>query len=104
MTRILGIRGALAAVLVLGLGNVPGAAITFEVLLDEGSMTFTEPEGFSNVPPEPNSIMNYEKALRHNDAVMEIRYAIRPIARATVEYEDPHNAAPDPNHLLPIRN
>ena len=62
-------------------------------------MTFTEPEGFSNVSPEPNSIMIYEKALRHNDAAMEIRYAIRPIARATVEYEDPHNAAPDPNHL-----
>ena len=99
MTGIPGIRGALAALLVLTLGSAPGATITFEDLLDEASMTFSAPEDFSIVPLAPNPIMNYEKALRRDDAAMEIRYAIRPIARATVEYEDPHNAAPDPNHL-----
>ena len=46
-----------------------------------------------------NHLINCEKALRRDDAAMEIRYAIRSTARATVEYEGPHNDAPDPNHL-----
>lgn len=93
------VRAIIAALLALALDSAPRAAVTFEDLLEEGSLEFTLTEDFVDVPPEPNPVFLYERAVRHQDAALEIRYAIRPIARASVEYEDPHNAAPDPNHL-----
>lgn len=93
------LRVAVALVVGLGAATQTPADITFDDLLNEGSLKFVPPEGFTELQPQANPVMFYERALRRPDAKLEIRYAVRPIARAQVEYEDPHNAAPDPNHL-----
>ena len=87
-------------IVALTFSHALAAAITFEDLLNEAALEFTEPEAYSDVQPEANTVFPYERALRRQDEALEIRYAIRPIARVRVEYEDPHNAAPDPNHLF----
>jgi hypothetical protein len=33
---------------------------------------------------------------------LELRYAVRPLGRIVVDYEDPHSSAPDPNHMFPL--
>jgi hypothetical protein len=93
------LSGALALTCALLPGGAALAAITFEDLLDEGALTYVEPEGFTEVRPGTNPLLPFERAMRAADESLEIRYVIRPVARAKVEYDDPHNAAPDPNHL-----
>lgn len=100
MSRTAVLCGILTLVLTVVFSDAPRAAITFEDLLIEASLEFTAPEQYGDVQPEANSVMLYERALRRQDKALEIRYAIRPIARARVEYEDPHNAAPDPDHIF----
>jgi hypothetical protein len=31
-----------------------------------------------------------------------MRFIIRPLSRITIDYSDPHNAAPEPEHLFPL--
>ena len=47
-------------------------------------------------------MLPYEYALRHDSGGLEIRYIIRPLGRISIDYNDPHNAAPEPNHLFPL--
>ncbi len=73
---------------------------TFEGLLKEGGLIFTPPPGFHPVPVEPDYILPYEARYRSEDGGLEVRYAIRPLRRIEIDYEDPHNAAPSPNDLF----
>ena len=72
----------------------------FQKLLDEASLAFTAPQGFHSLPPAANQLLSYEHALRTEDGKLEVRYAIRPLARVKIDYSDPHNSAPEPNHLF----
>ncbi len=74
----------------------------FEQLLDESGLRFSPPAGFADLTPEPNPVLPYERALRHESGLLEIRYIIRPLGRISIDYSDPHNAAPEPNHLFPL--
>jgi len=78
----------------------PGAL--FEKLIEESSLSFMTPRGFADITPEDNPVLSYERALRHDSGKVEIRYIIRPLGRLTIDYSDPHNAAPEPNHLFPL--
>lgn len=78
------------------------AAVTFEDLLDESALDFSNPASFNEVKPQLNQVLSYERAHQLSGGNLEIRYAIRPISRVQIDYEDPHNAAPDPNHLFPL--
>ncbi len=60
----------------------------------------TEMPGFNEISPAKDDVLSYEYALRHENELMEIRYSIRPIKRIKIDYEDPHNNAPEPNHLF----
>ena len=75
---------------------------TFQQLLDDASLVLVEPEGFVEKEPEENTVLSYEHALQHQTKKLAVRYAIRPIAMVQIDYEDPHNAAPEPNHLFPM--
>ncbi len=77
-------------------------AYTFEQLLDDGGLTLEPPSGFERRVPEANKVLSYEHALEHKDKKLAVRYAIRPIKMVEIDYEDPHNAAPEPNHLFPM--
>ena len=78
--------------------DVDGA--TFDELLQEGGLVFTPVAGFREIPVEPDYVMPYEKRLVSSDGQLEVRYAIRPLGRIEINYEDPHNSAPAPNDLF----
>ena len=71
----------------------------FDTLLKEAGLTLAAPDSFLNTEVRENSIFPYEYALEKNKSI-EVRYAIRPLARISIDYEDPHNAAPEPNHIF----
>jgi hypothetical protein len=75
-------------------------SLDFAALLQESGLRMTKIPGFKEIPPARDDVLPYEYALRHISDLMEIRYSIRPIKRIKVDYEDPHNNAPEPNHLF----
>ena len=72
----------------------------FQQRLSEAGLIFTQPQGFKPLPPVANPLLPYEHAIRSQDGKLETRYAIRPLSRVTIDYSDPHNSAPEPNHLF----
>ncbi len=72
----------------------------FPALLEESGLRFQPPAGFHEIPVEPDYVMPYEKRLLSDDGAIEIRYAIRPLDRIEIAYEDPHSSAPHPNDLF----
>ena len=75
---------------------------TFDQLLDDGGLVLAQPGNFDVQTPEANEVLSYEHALKHRHKKLAVRYAIRPIKMVEIDYEDPHNAAPEPNHLFPM--
>lgn len=72
----------------------------FDDLLKESGLSFQLTKGFKEITVEPEYVMPYEKRLLSDDGELEIRYAIRPLNRIEIAYEDPHNSAPHPNDLF----
>lgn len=72
----------------------------FDALLNEAGLTLTEPEHFSQRSVQNSDLLPYEHVIRHSDNVLEVRYAIRPISRMEINYQDPHSSAPEPNHIF----
>ena len=77
-------------------------ASSFDDLLKEAGLEFHKPANFKSIPVKANKLFLYEHAIREKSGNLEIRYAVRPIARMKIDYKDPHNAAPEPNHLFPL--
>ena len=73
---------------------------TFNDLLDEAGMTFDKPQDYDPVEVKPSELFPHEYAIKRNNNNMEIRYSIRPLSRIEIDYQDPHNAAPEPNHIF----
>ena len=74
----------------------------FSDLLEESGLMFESAPGFDSVPAGDTGGLPYEHAIRHASGALEIRYIVRPLSRIQIEYNDPHNAAPEPNHLFPL--
>lgn len=74
----------------------------FDALLEEAELQFNRPNGFVDRPPASTPILDYERALRSTDGLLEVRIAVRPIKRLQIDYDDPHGAVPDPNHIFPL--
>lgn len=87
---------------VLASGKAIPHSELFDRLIEESGMSFTPPPGFVDIEPEVNPVQPYEGALRHVSGEVEIRYIIRPLGRISIDYTDPHNAAPEPDHLFPL--
>ncbi len=95
------IRTAIAALWLLACTAVQAVGQTdFSALLDEAGLEFHAPEGFVALPLEADYVLPYEARFRSADGALEVRYAIRPLGRMEIDYEDPHNAAPAPNDLF----
>jgi hypothetical protein len=88
--------------LLLGLAtlSVQAAPPSFEELLAEGGLEFAPPAGFAPVEVAANPVFGYEHAMQSADGAVEVRYAVRPLARLGIEYQDPHSSAPHPNDLF----
>ena len=72
----------------------------FSDLLNEAGLGFSQPRDFRSIETRPSGLFPYEHAIRRDDKLLEVRYAIRPLSRIEINYEDPHNAAPEPNHVF----
>ncbi|OQX32212.1 MAG: hypothetical protein B0D96_09835 [Candidatus Sedimenticola endophacoides] len=72
----------------------------FQGLLEEAGLTFQTPDGFSDIELKRYPTLQHERALRHADGKVEVRYAIRPLGRLEVDYNDAHSSTPEPNHLF----
>jgi len=81
--------------------SVPNPEL-FGQLLQESALRFEAPSGFTDIKPMANSVLHYERALRHQSGQLEIRFVIRPLGRIVIDYSNPHNASPEPNHLFPL--
>lgn len=98
----------LACALLLGLALGAVAATetqtreAFDRLLDEAGLRLEVRQNFFDVPIESNPLLPYEHAMRHRSGALELRFIVRPLNRIEIEYNDPHNAAPEPNHLFPL--
>ena len=96
----------LALLLGLALGTVgateTGTRQAFDQLLGEAGLRLEARQNFFDVPIEPNPVLPYEHAMRHRSGELELRFIVRPLQRIEIEYNDPHNAAPEPNHLSPL--
>lgn len=74
----------------------------FEGLLTEAELHFDPPEGYVDAPAGRTPVLDWERALRSPDEALEIRIAVRPLKRLRIEYDDPHGATPNPNHVFPL--
>lgn len=73
---------------------------SFEKLLKDSRLKIVVPEEFDVLSGQANKILAYEYALAHTSKKLAVRYAIRPISMVSIDYDDPHNAAPEPNYLF----
>ena len=74
----------------------------FSALLEEAELQFKAPENFVDLPAGRTPMLDYERALRSADGALEIRIAVRPLNRLQIDYDDPHGAVPNPNHIFPL--
>jgi len=74
----------------------------FESLLLEAELLFNRPDGYTDLSAGRTPIMDYERALRSPGGELELRIAVRPLKRLQIDYDDPHGAVPNPNHIFPL--
>ncbi len=65
-------------------------------------MVYERPPGYREVPPEPNEVLAYPYRVQNPKAGVEIRYLVIPIRRIKIDYDDPHAAAPEPDHIFSL--
>lgn len=98
-------KALLFSIMLLSVASVvasPSGSAQFDALLAEAELQFDRPDGFVDQPPGATPVLDYEHALRSEDGLLELRLAVRPIKRLQIDYDDPHGAVPDPNHIFPL--
>lgn len=75
------------------------SANEFELLLDESQLQFDSPVGFVEMD---SSNPACSKQLIHPETQTAICLMLRPIKRMSIDYEDPHSSAPNPNQVYPL--
>ena len=98
----------LVLVLLLSLSSQTAAASNettreaFDLLLLESGLRIETRQSYTDIPIQANPVLPYEHAMKHESGALELRFIVRPLSRIAIEYNDPHNAAPEPNHLFPL--
>lgn len=98
----------LTAVLILVIASQAATAIdktarlAFDQLLLESGLRIETRQSYRDIPIQSNPVLPYEHAMQHESGALELRFIARPLNRITIEYNDPHNASPEPNHLFPL--
>lgn len=75
---------------------------TFEELADSVGLVVTPPAGYQISKGQQDPVLAYEYAISHPDQPLLVRFSIRPLSWIEIDYNDPHNATPEPNHLFPL--
>lgn len=92
----------LAACLCLLMPTVLASSSDFGTLLEEAELAFEAPVSYVDIAPGRTPMLDYERAIRSPEGDVEVRFAVRPLKRLQIEYDDPHGATPDPNHIFPL--
>ncbi len=74
----------------------------FLSLIDDAGLVYEELPGYEPKEVAYNELFQYEHVLQHQSGNLEIRYAIRPLSQIIIDYQDPHSATPEPNHIYPL--
>ncbi len=74
----------------------------FGALLDEAGLVLERGDDYDDVAVPQTPLYGFEKALKHRQLPLKIYFAVRPLARMKIEYEDPHSNAPNPDHIFPM--
>ncbi len=69
-------------------------------LMQEAGLTYLLPADYLPIQIDSYPQFPHELAIEHRDKLIQVRYSIRPLSRIEIDYEDPHNAAPEPNHIF----
>lgn len=88
--------------LVVNAATAAPAQNAFTQLLDESQLIFKKPAGFIELEAGETPLIQYEHALRSSSGKVEIRIMLRPLKRLQIDYDDPHGAVPEPNHIFPL--
>jgi hypothetical protein len=91
-----------AALLIARAGAVQAPPPTFQTLLDEAEATFVTPADFTEVPVPDVPRFPFDKAVQTGAGSLRVLYAVRPIGRMRIDYNDPHSSAPHPDHIFPL--
>jgi hypothetical protein len=81
-------------------GMSPQRQKAWDELLDEARVKLTIPDGFHLAPGDDNVALPFEARLLADNGRLEVRLSIRPLARLQLAFDDPHSAAPEPNHVF----
>lgn len=98
MVKRLGLFWALLLITLPSWAQAPDAS----VLMQESGATLTVSAALQPIVVQPSRLLPYQKAFRSEDQQLELRVALRPLQRLTIEYQDPHSSAPEPNHIFPL--
>jgi len=91
-----------AALLIASPSGVQAAPPNFQTLLEEASATFATPADFADVPVPDVPGFPFDRAVQTGAGSLRVLYAVRPISRMKIEYNDPHSSAPHPDHIFPL--
>lgn len=77
---------------------------TFLQLLNEAGLKLKSPDYALQTLPEPNHLAQLacDHQIEIQSSQMYLCIMIRPLSRMQIDYEDPHNSAPDPNQIYPL--
>ena len=92
---------ALAVPLLMAVSGA-GTFSRFDALLAEAGLRLADMGELHEIETPANPLYDFEKSYKHPQQSLEIRYAIRPIKRMVIDYNDPHNSAPKPDHMFPL--
>ncbi len=71
-------------------------------LLGECAAEIGALDGFESATPIASGPLPCEFRVRDAGLGFEVRASFRPLSRVQVDYEDPHSATPEPDHLHPM--
>ncbi len=73
-------------------------------LLGETGVRVRLPSAYRPSPPPAMRDLpwSFDRAWRHPQGLVEVRMMVRPLARMEIDYDDPHSAAPHPDHVHPL--
>lgn len=73
--------------------------MSLPMLLIETGMDLEMPHDFAGGLTHSSHGLLYDRAIISENGKVELRVAVRPIARMNIDYDDPHGAIPHPNGL-----
>ena len=105
MTRFILHRSLAFSMIFMLAVSAPAVAqqsLRFQTLLEEAGLILETPQELAPTDVPETPLYSFERAYRHKKKPLEIRYAVRPIARIAIDYNDPHSSAPKPDHVFPM--